>query len=108
VSPRRRRDRTELPATSVDLHGLRPEDALRRLEQFLHAARVRGESPVLVITGRGLGNVRQQPILRGRVEAWLRGPQGRRFEVRRVTLRAQGGALEVELGGGRDGGPAED
>ena len=82
----------------IDLHGRRPEEAFRKLAQGLHAARVRGERRVLVITGRGWGNIRQEPILRPRVEAWLKGPDGRRFGVLGFTVTAKGGALEVDLG----------
>ena len=35
----------------VDLHGLRPDAALRRIEQELHAARVRGAGRIRLITG---------------------------------------------------------
>lgn len=82
----------------VDLHGLRPEDALRRLAQALHTGRVRGASEVLVITGRGIGNHAQKPVLRTRVESWLRGPDGTRLGVRGFQRTAQGGALLVQLG----------
>lgn len=84
--------------TEIDLHGLAPEGALRRLAQELHAARVRGLGRVRVITGRGLGNRKRQPVLRGRVEAWLAGPDGRRLGVRSFRRDSLGGALVVELG----------
>ena len=83
---------------SVDLHGLSPDQALRRLTQALHAARVRGRSEIMVITGAGWGNPTQQPILRKRMEAWLRGPEGRSFGVRDVQVVHRGGALAVRLG----------
>ena len=51
-----------------------------------------------MVTGRGMGNREQRPILRERVEAWLRGPEGRRAGVRHVERRAKGGALLVRLG----------
>ena len=82
----------------VDLHGLRPEQALRRLEQALHAARVRGSTSLLVITGRGWGNDRNEPVLRERMAAWLRSALGRSYGVRDVTVAAKGGALLVRLG----------
>jgi DNA-nicking Smr family endonuclease len=86
------------PALEVDLHGQRPEEALRRLSQALHTARVRGGNKVLVITGKGLGNHSQKPILRGKVERWLSGPEGRRAGARGYRVVSEGGALEVELG----------
>ncbi|MCA8979818.1 MAG: Smr/MutS family protein [Planctomycetes bacterium] len=85
------------PSLSVDLHGLRPEAALRRLSQALHTARVRGASELLVITGRGLGNRTQQPVLRDKVERWLRGPDGRSLGVRAVERDKRGGALLARL-----------
>lgn len=86
------------PTPTVDLHGLRPEDAQRRLEQALHAARVRGAEELLVITGRGWSNAQQKPVLRERMAAWLRSPAGRSRGARDVQLAAKGGALRVRLG----------
>ena len=68
-------DPNSLP--ELDLHGLAPDRALRRLASELRTCRVRGDRVLLVITGRGYGNRLQQPILRGRVEAWLEGPEAR-------------------------------
>ena len=87
------------PTRQIDLHGLAPADALRRLEQELHTAKVRGESELFVITGRGWGNREQKPILRGQIEAWLRGPGGQRFGVQRLEVASKGGALRVFLQG---------
>jgi len=83
---------------SVDLHGLSVERALRRVAQELHAARVRGLSRLLVITGAGWGNADNQPVLRPRLEAWLRGPEGRALGVKDVQRVHKGGALELRLG----------
>lgn len=81
----------------IDLHGLTPEAAFKKLGRGLHSARVRREARLLVITGRGFGNAAQVPILRGKVEAYLRGPEGRRAGVRAFELAARGGALLVTL-----------
>jgi len=86
----------------LDLHGSAPEGAVRRLRQELHACRVRGRTALRVITGRGWGNRRQQPVLRGHVETWLRSPEARTLGVRSFRRVAKGGALDVSLGG-RDG-----
>ena len=81
----------------IDLHGLSRDGALRRLGQELHAARVRGLKEVLVIAGRGWGNAAQEPVLRGHVERWLGGPEGRRLGVRGHDRTHAGGALSVRL-----------
>ncbi len=81
----------------LDLHGLPPDRALRRVIQELHASRVRGLRRLRLITGRGWGNARQEPVLRTRIEAWLRGPEAASFGVQRFERSAKGGALEVFL-----------
>ncbi|HJP02403.1 MAG TPA: Smr/MutS family protein [Planctomycetota bacterium] len=81
----------------IDLHGLRPEQALRSLFSGLQTARVRGWTKVVVITGRGWGNARQEPILRGKVETWLQGQQARRVGVKSFSRQSHGGALDVNL-----------
>jgi DNA-nicking Smr family endonuclease len=81
----------------VDLHGLHVDQALRRVAQALHAARVRRRRVLLVITGAGWGNADGKPVLRPRVEAWLRGPEGRALGVKDVQRVSRGGALEVWL-----------
>jgi len=85
------------PDARVDLHGLAPEQALRTLARELHSARIRRAANVLVITGKGWGNREQKPILRQRVEAYLRGPDGLRAGVEGFTLEPHGGALLVRL-----------
>jgi DNA-nicking Smr family endonuclease len=88
-------DPNSLP--ELDLHGMTPERALRRLASELRTCRVRGDRVLLVITGRGYGNRLQQPILRTRVEAWLDSPEGRALGALSWTRTARGGALEVRL-----------
>ncbi len=82
----------------TDLHGLTPEAALRRLARALHTARVRGARELLVITGRGMGNAAQKPILRRKVEVWLRSGEGRRAGAGSFEVRNKGGALLVQVG----------
>jgi DNA-nicking Smr family endonuclease len=81
----------------IDLHGLRPEEALRRVAQGIHACRVRRLDRLKIITGRGWGNLRQQPILRPRVEQWLAGPEGARLGVLRFEVADGGGSLVIQL-----------
>jgi DNA-nicking Smr family endonuclease len=83
----------------VDLHGLGVEQALRRVSQALHAARVRGHTRLLIITGAGWGNPDGKPVLRPRVEAWLRGPEARAAGVLDVRRVHREGALEVRIRG---------
>lgn len=86
-----------------------PEHALRRLARELHACRMRRQTRLLVITGRGFGNRTQQPILRPRVEAWLRGAEGIRHGVADFELHSRGGALLVHLrAAGRTGRDRDD
>ena len=81
----------------IDLHGLRPEDALRRVAQGIHGCSVRRMNRLKIITGRGWGNLRQQPVLRPKVEQWLAGPEGIRMGVLRFDVADGGGSLVVEL-----------
>ena len=93
MQPRAPRD----PPIEIDLHGMPPKVALRHLGRELHACRLRRCSEVLVITGRGWGNLQQKPVLRPMVEAWLRGPDGQRLGVIGFEEHSQGGALLVSL-----------
>ena len=97
AKPHRHRTPVTKPQQRVDLHGLRPEAALRRVAQELHAARVRGLEELVVVTGRGWGNLKQEPVLRGHVERWLASPEARALGVRSTRVVAKGGALEVRL-----------
>lgn len=90
-------DDEEAPEDALDLHGLTVEQALRRVAQALHAARVRGRKRLLVITGAGWGNPDQKPVLRPRLEAWLRSPQGRALGVKDVQRAHRDGALDLRL-----------
>lgn len=81
----------------IDLHRQTWAQAERGLRRALHAARVRGEAHLLVITGLGMGNAAQQPLLRTHVEAWLRGDEARRLGVLGFRRVNRGGALELAL-----------
>lgn len=95
--PRKNSPRQPAPEAEIDLHGLAPEAALRSLARGLHAARLRRMRQVLVITGRGWGNAEQKPILRLKVEAFLRGADGARLGVSGLAVETHGGALRVTL-----------
>ena len=91
---------------TVDLHGCTPGEATARLSRALHQARLRRDAAVEVITGRGLGNGRGEPVLRARIEAWLDGPDGERHGVRSHSRSPHGGSIHVRLGAATPRGPA--
>jgi DNA-nicking Smr family endonuclease len=55
----------------VDLHGLRREEARERLSEFLREAGRQGLRCVRVVHGKGLGSPGREPVLKGKVRAWL-------------------------------------
>ena len=55
----------------LDLHGLTRDEALAELPRFLRTARMKGQSAVLVITGKG-NNSAGEPVLQQAVAAWFR------------------------------------
>jgi DNA-nicking Smr family endonuclease len=54
-----------------------------------------------IITGKGWGNLLQQPVLRPKIEQWLSGPEGRRAGVLGFAVADDGGSLIVDIRGGR-------
>jgi DNA-nicking Smr family endonuclease len=90
-------ERDEDPPHEVDLHGCRPDEALRRAAREIHACRVRRIDRLKIITGKGWGNLRQQPVLRPKVEQWLSGPDGRRAGVLGFAIADDGGSLIVDI-----------
>ncbi len=65
----------------IDLHGLRTEAALRRLEHFVAQASSSGLRTVLVITGKGHHSPGGRGILRQKIEEWIRGHSWRRVRT---------------------------
>ena len=59
-------------AAELDLHGLRVEEARQALSQFLHHCRLTKKQCVRIIHGKGNRSHRQQPVLKGKVNHWLR------------------------------------
>jgi DNA-nicking Smr family endonuclease len=55
----------------LDLHGMRREEAREALADFIREAVKRGLRCVRVIHGKGLGSVGKEPVLKGKVRAWL-------------------------------------
>lgn len=85
------------PLPELDLHGFRVEQAVRRLQQELHASRVRGLSGLRVLVGRGWGSPGQRAVLGPAIETWLKGPEARALGVLSFARANQGGALDLRL-----------
>ena len=59
-------------AAELDLHGLRVDEARQALSEFLLYCRHQHKQCVRIIHGKGNRSHRQQPILKGKVNHWLR------------------------------------
>ncbi|RKP50767.1 Smr/MutS family protein [Trinickia fusca] len=57
--------------SQIDLHGMRRDEAREALAEFIREAVKRGLRCVRVIHGKGLGSVGKEPVLKGKVRAWL-------------------------------------
>jgi len=55
----------------IDLHGYTVDQARSALGQFLREAIKHGARCVRVVHGKGLGSKDRQPVLKGKVRAWL-------------------------------------
>jgi len=53
------------------LHGMRREEARVALADMLRDSVKRGLRCIRVIHGKGLGSLNKQPVLKGKVRAWL-------------------------------------
>ncbi|WP_051481603.1 Smr/MutS family protein [Paraburkholderia nodosa] len=62
---------TWIVQAQLDLHGMRREEAREALQNFVREAGKRGLRCVRVIHGKGLGSVGKEPVLKGKVRAWL-------------------------------------
>lgn len=56
----------------LDLHGLRVPDAHTLLKQFLRECRLQDKRCVRVVHGKGLGSDGKIPVLKGKLNVWLR------------------------------------
>jgi DNA-nicking Smr family endonuclease len=57
--------------SELDLHGHRVDQAREELAAFLKEAIKRGLRCVRIVHGKGLGSKDRQPVLKGKVRAWL-------------------------------------
>ena len=85
IEPRLRqklgRGRVPIDGT-LDLHGMRQDEAYAALSRFLSARSARGDRTILVITGKGLKKVNGDPttivergVLRTMLPIWLNSPE---------------------------------
>jgi len=56
----------------LDLHGMRVAEARQALSGFLQRALAEGIRTVRIIHGKGNGSFNKQPVLKGKVNHWLR------------------------------------
>jgi DNA-nicking Smr family endonuclease len=83
----------------VDLHGLRREEARERLSDFLREAARQGFRCVRVVHGKGLGSPGREPVLKGKVRAWLVQKSDVIAFTQARAAEGGAGALVVLLGG---------
>ncbi|MBF5011736.1 Smr/MutS family protein [Burkholderia pseudomultivorans] len=55
----------------LDLHGMRRDEARDALAEFIREAGKKGLRCLRVIHGKGLGSIGKEPVLKGKVRAWL-------------------------------------
>ena len=60
----------------LDLHGMNTAEARRQVVAFIEASRRRGERCVRIIHGKGYNSPNQQPILKSKLNMWLRQCEG--------------------------------
>jgi len=55
----------------LDLHGMNREQAALAVAEFLRACAARGLRCVRIVHGKGLGSKNREPVLKGKLRAWL-------------------------------------
>jgi DNA-nicking Smr family endonuclease len=56
----------------VDLHGMNSDEARKALSGFIEQSMVRGHTCIRVVHGKGLGSGHRGPVLKRKVDQWLR------------------------------------
>ncbi len=56
----------------IDLHGMTVPEAKAQLREFINESVYRGHTCVRVVHGKGLGSGQRGPVLKGKVNNWLR------------------------------------
>jgi DNA-nicking Smr family endonuclease len=85
------------PLPELDLHRRTWAEAERLVRRALHTWRLQGVEFAVLVTGRGYGNAKLEPVLRTKVERWLDTSEARGLGVRGWRRVARDGALEVRL-----------
>ena len=57
---------------TLDLHGMRVDEAKKELVMFLEECKVQAVSCVLIIHGKGYGSKNKSPIIKNKLNQWLR------------------------------------
>ena len=55
----------------LDLHGMNRVEAAEQVSAFVRAAAARGLRCVRIVHGKGLGSRNREPVLKGKLRAWL-------------------------------------
>jgi len=55
----------------LDLHGMNRVEAAQQVAEFVRAAAARGLRCVRIVHGKGLGSKNREPVLKGKLRAWL-------------------------------------
>jgi len=55
----------------LDLHGMNRGEAAQHVAEFVRAAAARGMRCVRIVHGKGLGSKNREPVLKGKLRAWL-------------------------------------
>jgi len=85
------------PPLEIDLHGLRPSDALAAVLRAVHRARVQRRDSLRVVTGRGASNGTGAAVLRTQVEKWTQSADARARGVIGFERASKGGVLVLAL-----------
>ncbi|MDH4173988.1 MAG: Smr/MutS family protein, partial [Betaproteobacteria bacterium] len=56
---------------NLDLHGMNRVEAAAQVARFVRAAAARGLRSVRIVHGKGLGSRNREPVLKGKLRAWL-------------------------------------
>jgi DNA-nicking Smr family endonuclease len=82
---------------SLDLHGMNRVEAAQQAAQFVRASSARGLRCVRIVHGKGLGSKNREPVLKGKLGAWLAPRDDVLAYCQAPAAEGGGGALLVLL-----------